>query len=178
VPLLRRLVADFPPRRPGFEHRSGHVGFVVYKVALGGGFLRVVRLALPILIPPTSPQSPSSIIRGWYNKPNSGRRTKWSQPHPLPPRNTKKNYTPTIYNGFVYFNRWVLRKPRAQQNIRNCMAASIPRYARTSVWALLQNYSEIANRCSSRRNIFRAFLVFSGAPKRFFLPSWEFAGPT
>jgi hypothetical protein len=34
----RRLVAGFPPRRPGFEPRSGHVGFVVDKVALGQVF--------------------------------------------------------------------------------------------------------------------------------------------
>jgi hypothetical protein len=34
VPHFRRLVAGFPPLRPGFEPRSGHVGFVVDKVAL------------------------------------------------------------------------------------------------------------------------------------------------
>jgi hypothetical protein len=34
VPWLRRLVADFPPWRPGFEPRSGHVRSVVDKVAL------------------------------------------------------------------------------------------------------------------------------------------------
>jgi hypothetical protein len=33
--LLKRLVAAFPPRRAGFEPGSGHVGFVVDKVALG-----------------------------------------------------------------------------------------------------------------------------------------------
>jgi hypothetical protein len=38
VPKLRLLVAGFPPRRPGFEPRSGHVGFVVDKVALGQVF--------------------------------------------------------------------------------------------------------------------------------------------
>jgi hypothetical protein len=27
--------AGFPPRRPGFDSKSGHVGFVVDKVALG-----------------------------------------------------------------------------------------------------------------------------------------------
>jgi hypothetical protein len=27
--LVRRLVAAFPPLRPGFEPRSGYVGFVV-----------------------------------------------------------------------------------------------------------------------------------------------------
>jgi hypothetical protein len=32
--LLRQLVAGFTTRRPGFEARSGHFGFVVYKVAL------------------------------------------------------------------------------------------------------------------------------------------------
>jgi hypothetical protein len=35
VPLLRRFVASFPPRRPGFEPGSGHVGLVVDKEALG-----------------------------------------------------------------------------------------------------------------------------------------------
>jgi hypothetical protein len=32
---IRRLVAGFPPRWPRFEPRSGHVGCVVDKVALG-----------------------------------------------------------------------------------------------------------------------------------------------
>jgi hypothetical protein len=50
----------------------------------GAGFLRVHRFPLPILIPPTAPHSSSSIIRGWYNRPISGRRTKWTQPHPSP----------------------------------------------------------------------------------------------
>jgi hypothetical protein len=35
----------------------------------GAGFLRVLRFSLPIFIPPIAPQSPSSIIRGWYNRP-------------------------------------------------------------------------------------------------------------
>jgi hypothetical protein len=35
---LKRLVAGFPPRRPRFEPGSGHVGFVVDKVALGQVF--------------------------------------------------------------------------------------------------------------------------------------------
>jgi hypothetical protein len=47
----------------------------------GAGFLRVLRFHLPILIPPTALHS-SSIIRGWYNRPISGRRTKWTQSHP------------------------------------------------------------------------------------------------
>jgi hypothetical protein len=35
----------------------------------GAGFLRVLRFPLLIFIPPISPQSPSPIIRDWYNKP-------------------------------------------------------------------------------------------------------------
>jgi hypothetical protein len=38
VPWLRRLVAGFPPLRPGFDSGSVHVGFVVDKVALGQVF--------------------------------------------------------------------------------------------------------------------------------------------
>jgi hypothetical protein len=49
----------------------------------GTGFLRVLQFLLPILIPPIAPHS-SSIIRGWYNRPDSGRRIKWTQSHPTP----------------------------------------------------------------------------------------------
>jgi hypothetical protein len=35
---LKRLVAGFPPRRPGFDLGSGQVGFVVDKVALAQVF--------------------------------------------------------------------------------------------------------------------------------------------
>jgi hypothetical protein len=52
----------------------------------GRGFLRVLQFPLPILVPPTAPRLSSSVIRGWYNRPNSGRRTKWTQSH-LTPRN-------------------------------------------------------------------------------------------
>jgi hypothetical protein len=47
------------------------------------GFLRVLRLTLPILIPPTAPHS-SYLIRSWYNRPVSGRRTKWSPSRCIP----------------------------------------------------------------------------------------------
>jgi hypothetical protein len=73
---LRRLVVGFPPRRANSDPRSGHVRFVVDKVA---GFLRVFRFPLPILIPPTAPHSSWSMIRCWYNRPVNGRRTNWSQ---------------------------------------------------------------------------------------------------
>jgi hypothetical protein len=32
---MERLLHNFPPRQPGFEPKSGHVGFVVDKVAVG-----------------------------------------------------------------------------------------------------------------------------------------------
>jgi hypothetical protein len=38
APQLKRLVAGFQPRRPGFKTGSSHVGFVVDKVALGQVF--------------------------------------------------------------------------------------------------------------------------------------------
>jgi hypothetical protein len=38
MPQLKWLVAGFPPRRPEFKPGSGHVGFVVDKVALGQVF--------------------------------------------------------------------------------------------------------------------------------------------
>jgi hypothetical protein len=44
------------------------VGFVVDKVALGQVYT-VRRFPLPIFIPPIAPQSPSSTIWGWYNRP-------------------------------------------------------------------------------------------------------------
>jgi hypothetical protein len=47
------------------------------------GFLRVLRFPLPIRIPPIAPQSSSSVIWGWYNRPNSGSSTKWTQSHPM-----------------------------------------------------------------------------------------------
>jgi hypothetical protein len=38
IPANGRAIAGFPPRWPGFEPGSGHVGFVVVKVALGQFF--------------------------------------------------------------------------------------------------------------------------------------------
>jgi hypothetical protein len=49
----------------------------------GEGFLRVLRFSLPIRIPPVAPQSSSSIIWGWYSRPNSGRSTKLTQSHTM-----------------------------------------------------------------------------------------------
>jgi hypothetical protein len=45
------------------------VGFAVDKVALGQVFSEYFGFLMPIFIPPISPQSPSPIIRYWYNTP-------------------------------------------------------------------------------------------------------------
>jgi hypothetical protein len=47
VPWLRRLVADLPKRRPGFDLGSVRVGFVVDKVALGQVFPEYVYFGFP-----------------------------------------------------------------------------------------------------------------------------------
>jgi hypothetical protein len=48
MPWLRRLVAGFPPRRPGFETGSFHVGFVVDKMVLGQVFSKYFGFPLSI----------------------------------------------------------------------------------------------------------------------------------
>jgi hypothetical protein len=60
------------------------VGFVVDKVALGPVFSQYFGVPCQIFIPPISPQSPSPIIRGWYNRPVVAAVPK------VPPRNLKK----------------------------------------------------------------------------------------
>jgi hypothetical protein len=67
----------FPPRRPRFEPLSGHA-ICGRKNGTVTGFLRVFRFLLPI-IPPIAPHWSWSIICGWWNRPNSDRRTKWTQ---------------------------------------------------------------------------------------------------
>jgi hypothetical protein len=61
------------------------------KSGTGAGFLRVLRFPLPILIPPTAPQSSSSIIWGWYNRPNSRRSTTWTLSHSMRKRTRTSN---------------------------------------------------------------------------------------
>jgi hypothetical protein len=56
----------------------------------GQVFLRVLGCPLPILIPTNAPYS--SIIRDRYNRPVSGRRTKRTQPDPIP-RNCNKEFS-------------------------------------------------------------------------------------
>jgi hypothetical protein len=87
MPYLRRLVVIFPLRSPRFELWSGHVGFVVDKVARG-------RFSPRTWVFHTYDSSGCStfIIHHpeWYNRSNSGRRTKWIQYDPTPKNNKRK----------------------------------------------------------------------------------------
>jgi hypothetical protein len=53
----------------------------------GAGFLGVLGFPLPS----TAPHS-SSIIRGWYSRPNSGRRKKWTYTYKDLPRETEESH--------------------------------------------------------------------------------------
>jgi hypothetical protein len=90
APYLKRLVAGFSARRPGFKPGSSHAGFCGGQSDAGAGFLRVLRFPLPIFTPPISPQSPSPIFRGWYNRPVVAAVTKF-------PRHKLKKTTKNVY---------------------------------------------------------------------------------
>jgi hypothetical protein len=77
-PSLPTAVARFRARVRSCENCGVQSG-------TGVGFLQALRFTLP-LIPPTVPHS-SFIIRDWYNRPNSGRRTKWTRSDPVPRKN-------------------------------------------------------------------------------------------
>jgi hypothetical protein len=84
---LRRTVAQAVSRRlpkaaARVRAQVKSCGICGGQSGIGAGFLRVFRFPLPIRIAPIAPQSSSSIIWGSYNKPNSGRSTKWTQSHP------------------------------------------------------------------------------------------------
>jgi hypothetical protein len=75
-------ITGFPRRQPGFEPRPDHVGFVVSKVALGQVFSEY--FSYPYQSFHRLLHTSSSIIRGRYNRPNSGRRTMLTQIQPTP----------------------------------------------------------------------------------------------
>jgi len=49
-PWLKRLVADVLVRKPAFDPRQAHVGFVVENAILGRGLTRVFAIALVNII--------------------------------------------------------------------------------------------------------------------------------
>jgi hypothetical protein len=70
-----------PTAEARFQAQVRSCGICGGQGGTGAGFLRVLWFPVSILIPPTAPHSSSSIVRRWYNRPISGRRTKWAQSH-------------------------------------------------------------------------------------------------
>jgi hypothetical protein len=69
-PLIGRAIAQVVSRwLPTAAAWVRSCGICGEQSGTGAGFLRVLRFPLPIFIPPIGPQSPSSIIWGWYNRP-------------------------------------------------------------------------------------------------------------
>jgi hypothetical protein len=80
--LLCCVVLWLPTAAAQFRTRVSSYGICGGQRGTGAGFFRVLWCPLPIT-PPISPHSSSSIIRGWYNRPNSGQHTKWTvSPYP------------------------------------------------------------------------------------------------
>jgi hypothetical protein len=77
APQLKRLVAGFPPLRPGFDPGSGQVGFVVDKMALGQVFSEY--FGFPCQSSFHRKFSILTITRGRYNRTVNGRGVEWTQ---------------------------------------------------------------------------------------------------
>jgi hypothetical protein len=80
----------------------------------GAGFLRVLQFPLPIFIPPITPQSPSPIIWGWYNRPEVAT-IQGTYSHPT--SNKRKSFYLNLFWGF----RMVLKLPGSNLMVRSCI---------------------------------------------------------
>jgi hypothetical protein len=90
-----------------------------------GGFLRILWFPLQI-IPPTAPHSSSSVIRVWYNKPNSEQHAKWNYSHTTPrPPPAKKKTIPSVLHS------------HHRENLRSYTIPSVAHWE--SVWYLISN---------------------------------------
>jgi hypothetical protein len=66
-----------------FRARVWSCGICGGQSGAGAGFFRVLRFPMPIFIPPTAPQSSSSIIWGLYNMPEMAAVLSGLSPTPL-----------------------------------------------------------------------------------------------
>jgi hypothetical protein len=82
VPELRRLVACFPLRRHGFSPRSGHVGFVVDRVALWQVFFEYFGFPCQFSFYQILHTHLRVSSGDLTNRPVGGRSTKWTQSYP------------------------------------------------------------------------------------------------
>jgi hypothetical protein len=74
---IGRAIAQAVRRRPGFGPKSGHVAFVMNKVALEQVYFEYSSFPCQFSFPPNAPYS--SISQDWYSRPNGGQRTQWTQ---------------------------------------------------------------------------------------------------
>jgi hypothetical protein len=89
--IARKISRRLPTMAVRVRARVRSCGICGGLSGTGADFLWVFRFPLPILIPPTAPHSSSSIIRGWYIRPNSGHSTKWTEYRPTPKKFKKPN---------------------------------------------------------------------------------------
>jgi hypothetical protein len=101
-----------------------------------GRFSPNISVSFPILIPPTVPHSPTSIIQGWYNRPISGRRTKWTQSHPTP-RNYK--YTHIIIKAILTISHQLIRLTEPallNSDVSEAITSKCERRKRCDIWVI------------------------------------------
>jgi hypothetical protein len=67
--IAQALSRSLPTAAARIRARVRSCGICGGQSGTGAGFLRVLPFPLPNFIPPVAPQSPSSIIWGWYNRP-------------------------------------------------------------------------------------------------------------
>jgi hypothetical protein len=82
--IVQAVSCRLPTAAARVRSRDRSRGICGGQSGTGADFLGVLLFPLPILIAPTAPHSSSSIIQGWYNMPNNGRRTTWTQSHLTP----------------------------------------------------------------------------------------------
>jgi hypothetical protein len=148
-----RAMAQVVSRRLRARVRS--CGICGRQSSTGIGFLRVLRFPLPICTPPTAPHSSSSIIRGWYNRPNMGRRTKWT--HSQPMRKIKKNKTSIMIAGVLAEIRNELPRIQVQRvtAIQTC-----PVHESTIIRIFRKNRPHVPRIFLSLCNFFHSFSSF------------------